>query len=169
MISARIKAKYEDHNHVKAVIKSVGAIQKGLDYQIDTYFDVPSGTLKLREGNLENFLIFTAPRDKEKENVLVHTLLPNSSLKQILMNVFKPLIVVYKSREVFNLDKVRFNLDDVKDLGKFIGIDIRDKPDGMSYLDMLERLNYYTDLLGVDMQNCITCSYGSLLLQKVRA
>ena len=35
----------------------LGAAFKGVDHQIDTYYKVDKGRLKLREGNIENTLI----------------------------------------------------------------------------------------------------------------
>ena len=57
-INIEIKAKCSDHGRIRSILKSKNADFKGLDHQIDTYFKVNSGRLKLREGNLENHLIF---------------------------------------------------------------------------------------------------------------
>ncbi len=52
-----IKAKCNDPQNVHQILKAHNADYKGIDHQVDTYFGVPKGRLKLREGNIENTLI----------------------------------------------------------------------------------------------------------------
>ena len=52
-----IKARCHQPEKIKAILASKNALFKGIDHQIDTYFQVPKGRLKLREGNIENHLI----------------------------------------------------------------------------------------------------------------
>lgn len=52
-----IKAKSTQQDKIRKILKDLGADFKGTDHQIDTYFNVVSGRLKLREGNIENALI----------------------------------------------------------------------------------------------------------------
>lgn len=161
-MSVKVKAVCEGHDYVKGILLSRGALFKGLDHQIDTYFEVPSGSLKLREGNLENLVIYSNPKDKD---VIVYSFAPNCGLKQIIFNSLKPLVVVYKSREIFAIDKVKFNLDNVKDLGRFIVIDVRDDHGILSYNDMVEESNYYTSILDISPRNFVMDSYANLLLK----
>ena len=57
-INIEIKAKCLNQIRIREIIKSHKADFKGIDHQIDTYFKVSSGRLKLREGNIENYLNF---------------------------------------------------------------------------------------------------------------
>src|SRR3954470_19272134 len=57
-INYEFKAKREDIDELEALIQPMNPIFKGTDEQTDTYFNVPNGRLKLREGNIENNLIF---------------------------------------------------------------------------------------------------------------
>ena len=57
-LNVEIKAKCRDSNRVRNYLLNNGAAYKGTDEQTDTYFNVPNGRLKLREGNIENNLIF---------------------------------------------------------------------------------------------------------------
>ncbi len=52
-INIEIKAKSDNLDEVRAILQMHKADFKGLDHQIDTYFNVPFGRLKLREGNIE--------------------------------------------------------------------------------------------------------------------
>ena len=56
-LSLEIKARCPDPGRIRAILKAQKARFQGLDPQSDTYFRVPSGRLKLREGNIENALI----------------------------------------------------------------------------------------------------------------
>jgi len=65
-LNIEIKAKCNDQEKIRSVLKSRNADFKGTDHQIDTYFKVNNGRLKLREGNIENFLVFYEREDKKK-------------------------------------------------------------------------------------------------------
>jgi len=53
-----IKASCPDPEQARMILSELKAEHKGTDHQIDTYFNVKEGRLKLREGNIENNLIF---------------------------------------------------------------------------------------------------------------
>ena len=57
-LNIEIKARCTDSRFIRDYLLSRGADFKGTDHQTDTYFNVPHGRLKLREGNIENNLIF---------------------------------------------------------------------------------------------------------------
>ena len=47
-LNVEIKARCPDPERVRAILRQHGAEYKGLDHQVDTYFNVPQGRLKLR-------------------------------------------------------------------------------------------------------------------------
>lgn len=51
ILNVELKAKSDNHAKIRELIKAKNAIRKGTDHQIDTYFNVNQGRLKLREGN----------------------------------------------------------------------------------------------------------------------
>jgi adenylate cyclase, class 2 len=51
------KARAKDVNALERQLKSLNPVYKGMDHQVDTYFNVSKERLKLREGNIENALI----------------------------------------------------------------------------------------------------------------
>ena len=57
-INVEIKAKCFHPEKVEAFLLNNNATFKGTDLQKDIYFNVPEGRLKLRQGNIENNLIF---------------------------------------------------------------------------------------------------------------
>jgi adenylate cyclase class IV len=63
-LNVEIKARSADPSFVRNYLIEHGADFKGTDEQTDTYFNVSSGRLKLREGNIENNLIFYNRNDQ---------------------------------------------------------------------------------------------------------
>jgi len=58
VINAEIKAMCSDLERIRSILLEKKADFKGMDHQVDTYFRTGSGRLKLREGNIENNLIW---------------------------------------------------------------------------------------------------------------
>ena len=56
-LNIEIKAKTNHSEFIRGYLQANKAEFKGTDFQADTYFNVPNGRLKLREGNIENNLI----------------------------------------------------------------------------------------------------------------
>ena len=110
-LNVEIKAKCSDPRRVRDILESKGAEYKGLDHQIDTYFRVQNGRLKLREGDIENALIFYERNNQEgpkDSNVVVYPSLPESNLKDILLGACGALVVVDKRRHIYFIDNIKF-------------------------------------------------------------
>ena len=56
--NAEIKCRCNQLDQVRQILLANKAHYHGTDHQVDTYFRVPDGRLKLREGNIENSLIY---------------------------------------------------------------------------------------------------------------
>src|SRR5262245_17827279 len=57
-LNVEIKARTNHPEFIRSYLKNGQADFKGTDFQTDTYFNVLTGRLKLREGNIENNLIY---------------------------------------------------------------------------------------------------------------
>ncbi|MBS1562896.1 MAG: adenylate cyclase, partial [Bacteroidetes bacterium] len=55
-INIEIKARTTRTDEIRQLLLGEGAEFRGTDHQTDTYFNVPKGRLKLRQGNIENNL-----------------------------------------------------------------------------------------------------------------
>src|SRR3989344_4259243 len=170
-INIEIKARYFLHNHAKDELRLRDAKYLGLDHQVDTYFKVPQGRLKLRQGNIENALVYYIREDikgPKKSDVLLYNLPKKGTkiLKQILSNVLETLVVVDKNREIYIKDNLKFHLDSVKGLGEFIEIEAIDKESNIPQEDILKDVNYYLDLFQVKKDDLIEGSYSDMLVQK---
>lgn len=166
-INIEIKAKCENQEKVRDILKSHNADFKGVDHQIDTYFKVSSGRLKLREGNIENYLIFYERENisgPKQSNVNLFTSDPNSSLKDILIQSLGILTIIDKQREIYFIENIKFHIDTVKGLGNFIEIEAIDKDGTIGKEKLLSQCQEYLGIFGVNELDLITGSYSDLLV-----
>jgi len=166
LLNIEIKARTADQGRIRNIFSGLEAEYRGLDHQVDTYFNASKGRLKLREGNIENNLIYYERENmkgpKESRYDLLKTE-PGSMIKNMLssaMGVFK---VVEKKREIYYIDNVKFHIDTVQNLGNFIEIEAIDNTGGTDSSALLEQCRHYLDLFGVKEEDLLTCSYSDLL------
>ncbi len=104
-VNIEFKAVSNNPNKIREILRTKNAEFRGKDHQIDTYFKVLSGRLKIREGNIETALIhYERPdvADLKQSNILLYPLDPTNApiLKTILANTLGILTVVDKEREI---------------------------------------------------------------------
>ncbi len=165
-ISVEIKARCSDPSRVRSVLQSRRAIFKGLDRQIDTYFCVPSGRLKLREGNIENALIYYKRADQKHSKKCHSTLFPCSQktpLKKVLIEALGVLAVVEKKREIYFIQNVKFHIDRVKKLGNFMEIEVFGPAQAEAKLK--RQCEFYRKLLGIRSEDLVRNSYSDQILR----
>jgi adenylate cyclase, class 2 len=168
-INIEIKAKSNNQDAIREILKSKNAEFKGVDHQIDTYFKVNNGRLKLREGKIENHLIHYQRENKEgpkQSDVILFKSDPKSSLKEILTKALGILVVVDKKREIYFIDNVKFHIDVVEDLGTFVEIEAIDNDGTIGKDKLLEQCQFFLDLFRISQNDLISVSYSDLLLQK---
>ncbi len=166
-INIEIKARTDRLGEIRAILQSKNADFKGTDNQIDTYFKVGSGRLKLREGNIENQLIYYKRENTEnpkQSDVILFKTDPGSSLKEILKQSIGILVVVEKTRDIYFIDNVKFHLDSVKGLGTFVEIEAIDTEGTIGKEKLSEQCNYFLDLLQIPHEDMIPDSYSDLLI-----
>lgn len=140
----------------------------GEDHQIDTYFNVQSGRLKLREGNIENALIHYEREDTagaKASHVLLYHHKPDKTLKEILIKTLGIKAVVDKRRRIYFIDNVKFHFDAVEELGTFVEVEAIDK-DGTIGIEKLQaQCNKYAALFGIAAEDYCAVSYSDMVLQ----
>ncbi len=144
----------------------------GEDHQIDTYFNVPVGRLKLREGNIENALIHYTRSNTataKQSDVLLYQHQPNTILKQILTKALGVKVVVDKKRRIYFIDNVKFHFDEVKDLGTFVEVEAIDKEGSIGIEKLKEQCTYYANLFNIRNEDYIAVSYSDLLMEKLQS
>ena len=168
-LNVEIKARCPDPERVRAILRQHGAEYKGLDHQVDTYFNVPRGRLKLREGDIENALIFYERSNQEgpkDSRVVLYSNQPGSNLKDALLGACGALVVVDKQRHIYFIDNVKFHVDLVESLGSFCEIEAIDKTGEIGKSQLRQQCDRYMGALGIQQTDLISCSYSDLLLQQ---
>lgn len=168
-INIEIKAHCKDPEKVRTILRAAGADFKGTDLQTDTYFKVSRGRLKLRQGNIENALIFyqrpDQPEPKQAE-VSLYRMTPNADLADVLTSALEILVIVKKQREIYFLDNVKFHIDTVEGLGNFVEIEAIDMDGSFSMEVLRQQCDFYRKQLGILMTDLVNCSYSDMLLEK---
>lgn len=165
---AEIKARCLNPHSIESHLSNLKAEFKGIDHQIDTYYQVPTGKLKIREGNVENTLIRynrVELKGIKKSNVDFVRLSPEqvAPLKSLFSSLYNSLVVVDKKRKIFFIDHVKFHIDLVDGLGSFVEIEAIG-PSTQPYDELLVDCQRYMDLFEISKESCIDCSYSDLLM-----
>ena len=169
-VNIEIKAKCSDSKKIKDILKNKKAEFKGIDHQIDTYFKVNSGRLKLREGKIENFLIHYNRENQKgpkQSNIILFKTQPGSNLKEILTKAMGVLVIVEKEREIYFINNVKFHIDKVKNLGNFIEIEAMDYQGSFGKERLLDQCKEYIKLFEINEKDLIKDSYGDLLKKEI--
>ncbi len=169
ILNIEIKAKSDNPTEIRNILKLKNAEYKGTDHQIDTYFKVRYGRLKLREGNIENNLIHYIREDKKgpkQSKIILFKFEPDSTLKEILTVANGVLTVIDKQREIYFVENVKFHIDTVKELGTFIEIEAIDKDGSIGKDKLLLQCEYYMELFNISRENLISVSYSDLMLRE---
>ncbi|HEV8714832.1 MAG TPA: class IV adenylate cyclase [Candidatus Binatia bacterium] len=169
-VNIEIKARCPDRQTIRATLRTRNADFRGVDQQIDTYFKVNRGRLKLREGQIENYLVYYEREDRagpKRSDVTLFPLAPGSSLKEILTESLGTLVVVEKQREIYFIENVKFHIDTVKDLGSFVEIEAIDADGTIGKEKLLAQCQSFLELLRIAEDDLVAISYSDLILAKV--
>ncbi|MGB0930497.1 MAG: class IV adenylate cyclase [Chitinophagales bacterium] len=165
-LNIEIKARCNELEKIKVILQNLQADFKGIDHQIDTYFNCIVGRLKLREGNIERNLIhYNRPDGKQPKASIVtlEKVASDSNIKAVLTNALGVKIVVDKHRAIYFIDNVKFHLDRVADLGSFVEIEAIDVDGSIGKPKLEEQCAFYMDLFGIEEEDLVRVSYSDLL------
>ncbi len=164
-LNVEIKAKCANPLQIKALLAAQNARFVGEDQQVDTYFQVENGRLKLREGNIENALIYYERQNQagpKKSEVTMYQCDPNPSLKAVLAAALGVKKVVDKRRAIFFIDNVKFHVDEVQGLGSFVEIEAIDWQGEKNEAQLLEQCHFYMKLLNICAADLLQDSYSDM-------
>ena len=143
-----LKARVPDLGAARRTAESIGAVRQGAERQIDRYFAVPAGRLKLRESSLDgaHLIVYRRP-DEDSLRVARFHRLPVSDpagLAETLEAMLGGAARVEKVRDVWWWNDVRIHLDRVDGLGSFVEFEARldrigDAAEARRRLDRLKR------------------------------
>lgn len=159
------KARCVNHDAIREKLRQKGARFVGTDHQTDTYFRVPHGRLKLREGTIENSLVFYSRPNisaLKQSEVTISTVPPGSEIKAALLKALGVLAIVDKVREIYFVDKVKIHLDDVAGVGKFLEVEAIGASGESGQLQL--QCEQYRAEFGVEQKDFVAESYSDLLV-----
>jgi predicted adenylyl cyclase CyaB len=172
IFNIEIKARCTDHEAVRKILRKRRARFSGTDHQIDTYFRVKEGRLKLRLGNIEKSLIWYRRPDQQgpkQSDVLLHKEGIDENLRSLLEQSLGVLVEVDKKREIYFIDNVKVHLDEVKTLGSFLEIEVMGRP-GKDSREALEKIcREFMDLFGVKDEDLVDRSYSDMMVTDRRS
>jgi adenylate cyclase, class 2 len=167
LVNYEFKARLKDERRIRTALRNLRARFVGTDHQIDTYFRVSRGRLKVREGRIENALIFYlrsgAPRARPSR-IDMMPLPPRNSIRSILSAALGVLAVVDKRREIYFAGNVKIHLDRVRGLGKFVEVEAISRTGGLERIRAQARK--FQALFGIANPDIVPESYSDLVLRK---
>lgn len=169
-LNVEIKAKCNQPGIIRNYLQKNNAEYKGLDEQTDTYFNVTHGRLKLREGNIENNLIwYERADDAGPKNSHFHLVKVEDAtgLKSVLEKSTGIKVIVKKRREIYYIANVKFHIDEVPGLGSFVEIEAGNILADLSQEQLKEQCDFYRKEFNIQPEDLINVSYSDMLLEKV--
>lgn len=162
-----LKARVDNLAEIRDKLIKHGAERVGIFHQVDTYYEVPRGRLKLREveGKNDAALIYYERENvanPKKSSVSILTIPQPQTFKQILALIMKAKAVVDKIREIYIYQGVQVHLDTVKGLGYFVEFELATS----SYMERQKKdaskLDKLREQLNINAQNLERLSYSDL-------
>jgi len=167
-LNVEIKAKCNNVAFIRNYLISVNASFKGIDEQTDTYFNVINGRLKMREGNIENNLIYYERSNQagpKNSNFNLLKIENATELKEVLSKAIGIKIIVKKIREIYYAGNVKFHIDEVPGLGSFVEIEAGNIKADLSQKQLQEQCEFYLKEFGIDEKDLIEVSYSDMLME----
>lgn len=142
----------------------------GEDHQVDTYFHVAHGRMKLREGNIEYALIHYIRENtasSKSSHVILYQPKPDPALKDILTKALGVKMVVRKRRRIYFIDNVKFHFDTLDGLGDFVEVEAIDQNGTIDAQTLQQQCDHYAHMFGIRREDYIAESYSDLLLDRI--
>ena len=167
-LNIEIKARCVDPATIRQKLLTAGADFRGEDHQVDTYFEAPTGRLKLRQGNIENSLIHYERSDQRGPKASQVRLFPvepdrSESLRQLLAAALGVRQVVDKRRGIYFIGNVKFHIDQVAGLGSFVEIEAIDADGTLGEAHLRGQCEHYLRYLEIAPEDLLTHSYGDMV------
>ena len=169
ILNIEFKASTNKLAALETLLQQQNPVFIGEDHQIDTYFNVPTGRLKLREGNIENALIHYERENTagaKSSHVLLYQHQPDKTLKEILIKTLGIKAVVDKKRKIYFINNVKFHFDTVDGLGTFVEVEAIDKDGNIGKEKLQAQCDEYAALFNIDAADFCALSYSDMILNK---
>ena len=165
-LNIEIKARTNKHPHIREVLVRHNAIFKGTDHQVDTYYHVNDGRLKLRQGTIEKSLIYYKRDDQEgpkASHVSLYHPEKDTDLASLLQRALGVWKVVDKQREIYFIENVKIHLDSVEGLGTFVEIEAIDSEGTIGKEKLLSQCRFFMQQFDIQEVDLISHSYSDMV------
>lgn len=174
MIEIEVKARVDDPKRLERAIVSLGATPVGIENQTDTYYNSQHSdfgktdeALRVRVQDGRYFLTYKGPKmdrvSKTRKEFQVDINDADGMGKILTSLGFFPVATVTKKRKNFRLGDFIIALDDVRNLGNFMEIEIPVKDSG-KYEEKVELIFKFIEKLGISRKSTIRSSYLEMVL-----
>jgi predicted adenylyl cyclase CyaB len=166
MLNIELKARCDDLGRLRERCESLGAEGQEPERQIDTYFSVRHGRLKLRESLEAGAELIHYVREDaagaQESHYEVYPVEDPEALKAMLTAALGVSVVVAKRRETLVIGSVRIHLDKVQGLGGFV--ELHGTVDDPRELPMVaDEVKGVQQALGIEPQSLVKESYAVLV------
>lgn len=167
ILNIEFKARANDLVAAENILLQYNPTFIGEDHQVDTYFNVPKGRLKLREGNIENALIHYERENtagSKSSQVLLYQHQPDENLKAVLIKALGIKAIVDKRRKIYFIDNVKFHFDTVENLGTFIEAEAIDKDGSIGKEKLQLQCDLYAAVFNINSNDFMALSYSDMIM-----
>ncbi|MDE2181167.1 MAG: class IV adenylate cyclase [candidate division NC10 bacterium] len=166
MLNIELRAHCDDLGRLRERCESLGAEGQEPERQVDTYFTVSHGRLKLRESLESGAELIYYIRDDvvgaRESHYELYQVEDAEGLKAMLAQALGVSVVVAKRRETFVLGNVQIHLDKVQGLGSFV--ELHGTVDESGELPLVaDEVQDVQRALGIDSQSLVKESYATLV------
>jgi homotetrameric cytidine deaminase len=167
-VNVELKARDADPDATAARCAALGAEDRGVLDQRDTYFAARDGRLKLREQDPgdDELIAYRRPDAADAgESSYIRTVTAEPhALREALQTALGTTVVVAKRRRLFVWENVRIHLDEVAQLGSFIELEAIVAPDGGDLQQAHDKVARLRDELAIGDDALVAVGYSDLLL-----
>ncbi len=176
MIEVEVKARVEDPKQVERAIIAMGAAPIGIENQADTYYNASvhdfgktDEALRVRVQDDRYFLTYKGPKmdsvSKTRNEFQVEIDDANSMGEILSALGFSPVATVIKRRKNYRIGDFLISLDEVRNLGNFIEIEISVK-NARNCEEKVESIFKFIERLGMSRESTIRKSYLEMIIEK---
>ena len=163
-----LKARVASPDAIRRVAVEIGATPDGVMRQVDTYFRVSNGRLKLRviDGDTGELIRYdrSETTDERVSQFERYEVADHGALGTMLEAALGIDIVVRKRRELFWYKGARVHLDDVENLGAFVEFEIP----SAGITDPEALMSELRSAFSINPRDILRPSYSDLLRERVR-
>lgn len=163
-----IKSCLNDINEFEQLASKNGAIYIDTLNQIDTYYNIDKGRLKLREiiGKKSELILYNRHGDGVwQSDYIIADIQDVTNLKIILISLFGVKVIVEKSRIYYQFENARIHFDVVTNLGSFIEFEAVILYGVEQAKNLINKL---CNIFNIKEKDIIKSSYSDLLIQKMQ-